>query len=124
MPEWIDVAPVDAFEEGIAQRVDVEGTEVAVFHIAAEFFAIEDVCTHDGGTLADGDVEGYEIECPRHGARFDLRTGKVTTPPAYEDVTPFATRVNAGVVQVCDGRPGYQDDTSQAGTEPGRRRPE
>lgn len=105
MPEWIDVAPVDAFEEGTVQLLEVDRTEVAVFNIAGEFLAIEDVCTHDGGTLAEGDVEGYEIECPRHGARFDLRTGKVTAPPAYEDVAPFATRIHAGMVQVRDERP-------------------
>jgi len=106
MPDWIDVAPVDAFEKGTIELLDVEGAEVAVFNIDGKFFAIEDVCTHDGGTLAEGDVDGYEIECPRHGACFDLRTGKVTAPPAYEDVATYATRVHAGMVQVRDERPG------------------
>lgn len=106
MSDWVDVAAAETFEAGTAQLVDMGGTEVAVFNIDGEFYAIEDVCTHDGGTLAEGDVEGYEIECPRHGARFDLRTGKVTAPPAYEDVTTYGTRVHAGRVQVRDERPG------------------
>lgn len=105
MSDWVDVAAVATFEAGIVQLVDVEGAEVAVFNIDGEYFAIEDVCTHDGGTLVEGDVEGYEIECPRHGARFDLRTGKVTAPPAYEDVATYATRVQDGMVQVRDERP-------------------
>ena len=106
MPEWIDVALIDAFEEGTVQLLEVEGTEVAVFNISGEFYAIEDVCTHDGGTLAEGDVEGCEIECPRHGARFDLRTGKVTAPPAYEDITLFSVRIHDDHVQVRDERNG------------------
>lgn len=103
MSDWIDVGAVDELEAGGVMLVDVDGTEVAVFNIDGEFYALADVCTHDGGTLADGTVEGYEIECPRHGARFDIRTGKVMTPPAYEDVTVYPVRVDNGRVQVRDG---------------------
>ena len=101
---WVDVAAVGEIEEGGVCLVDVEDTEVAVFNINGRFYAVEDVCTHDGGTLADGDVEGHEIECPRHGARFDLRTGEVTAPPAYEDITTFPVRIREGVIQVRDDR--------------------
>jgi len=80
--------------------VELNGAEVAVFNIDGEFYALPDVCTHDGGTLADGTVEGHEIECPRHGARFDIRTGKVTAPPACEDVTTYPVRVTSSRVQV------------------------
>jgi 3-phenylpropionate/trans-cinnamate dioxygenase ferredoxin subunit len=100
MSHWIDVAAVEEIEEGCPMLVDVDGIEVAVFNINGEFYAIEDVCTHDGGTLADGYVEGHEIECPRHGARFDLRTGEVTAPPAYEAVNTLTIRVVNGMVQV------------------------
>jgi 3-phenylpropionate/trans-cinnamate dioxygenase ferredoxin subunit len=103
MSDWIDVGAVDELEAGGVMLVDVDGTEVAVFNIDGEFYALADVCTHDGGTLADGTVEGYEIECPRHGARFDIRTGKVMAPPAYEDVTVYPVRVDNGRVQVRDG---------------------
>jgi 3-phenylpropionate/trans-cinnamate dioxygenase ferredoxin subunit len=103
MSDWIDVGAVDELEAGGVMLVDVDGTEVAVFNIDGEFYALADICTHDGGTLADGTVEGYEIECPRHGARFDIRTGKVMAPPAYEDVTVYPVRVDNGRVQVRDG---------------------
>jgi 3-phenylpropionate/trans-cinnamate dioxygenase ferredoxin subunit len=97
---WIDVAAVGEIEEGGLKLVDVSGEEVAVFNIAGDYYALADVCTHDGGTLADGTVEGCEIECPRHGARFDIRTGRVTAPPAYEDVRTFPVRVVDGRVLV------------------------
>jgi FeS assembly SUF system protein len=98
--DWVDVAAQDDLPEGSVSLVDVDGTEVAVFNIGGQFYAIEDVCTHDGGTLAEGEVQGFEIECPRHGARFDLRSGRVTAPPAYEDVTTFQVRIRDHRVQV------------------------
>jgi 3-phenylpropionate/trans-cinnamate dioxygenase ferredoxin subunit len=104
MSDWIDVAAVGEIEAGGVLVVDVDGDEVAVFNIDDEFYALADVCTHDGGTLADGTVEGHEIECPRHGARFDIRSGKVTAPPAYEDVAAYPVRVLDGRLQV--RRPG------------------
>jgi 3-phenylpropionate/trans-cinnamate dioxygenase ferredoxin subunit len=106
MGEWVDVAAADEIEEGGYTLADIDGVEIAVFKVAGSFYAIEDVCTHDGGTLADGEVDGLEIECPRHGARFDLRSGKVTAPPAYEDVTTYATRVHNGRLEVCAKQPG------------------
>ena len=106
IPDWVDVDTVNNLPEGSVSLVDVDGTEVAVFNIGGHYYAIQDVCTHDGGTLAEGEVEGFEIECPRHGARFDLRTGKVTAPPAYENVTLFAVRIHHDYVQVRDERNG------------------
>jgi 3-phenylpropionate/trans-cinnamate dioxygenase ferredoxin subunit len=106
MPDWIDVDAVSNLPEGSVSLVDVDGTEVAVFNIGGHYYAIQDVCTHDGGTLAEGEVEDFEIECPRHGARFVLRTGKVTAPPAYEDVTLFAVRIHDDHVQVRNERNG------------------
>lgn len=100
MSGWVDVDAVANLPEGSVSLVDVEGSEVAVFNIGGRFYAIEDVCTHDGGTLAEGEVQGFEIECPRHGARFDLRSGRVTAPPAYEDITTYQVRVRADRVQV------------------------
>jgi 3-phenylpropionate/trans-cinnamate dioxygenase ferredoxin subunit len=106
MPDWVDVAAVDEIEPGGALVVDVDGDEVAVFNVDGDYYALADVCTHDGGTLADGTVEGHEIECPRHGARFDVRTGKVTAPPAYENVTAYPVQVINGRVLI--GRPGAE----------------
>lgn len=104
MSAWQRVAPMAEFPVGSRKVVDVEGVQAAVFHLSDGLYAIEDVCTHDGGDLASGVLEGYEIVCPRHGARFDLRTGEVTAPPAYASVAVLPVRVEAGWVEVRDDR--------------------
>lgn len=101
---WIPVAPAAGIEPGAYRTVDVDGTAVAVFNIDGTFFAIEDVCTHDGGRLAGGVVEGDQVVCPRHGARFCVRTGAALTAPAYEPTACLPVRVEQGVVQVRDDR--------------------
>lgn len=108
MSAWIRVAPVADFALGSHRVVDVEGVRMAVFHVMEGYYAIEDTCTHDGGELASGELQGCEIICPRHGARFDIRTGVVKAPPAYEAVSTFPVRENAGWVEVCDDRWGDQ----------------
>lgn len=102
MSSWIDIDAVANLPEDSVRLAEVDGNEVAIFNVGGRYYAIEDLCTHDGGTLADGTVEGLEIECPRHGARFDLRTGKVTAPPAYEAIRTFAVRIHDGRIQVSD----------------------
>ena len=77
---------------------------IAVYNIDGELYAIEDVCTHDGGDLAGGALHGFEVECPRHGARFDVRTGAVLSPPAYEPVAKFPVKVENGEVLTRDDR--------------------
>jgi len=104
LSDWVDVAATDQFAPGGHRVVDVDGVEVAVFNIGGEFLAIEDICTHDGGELACGEVEGDVIVCPRHGARFSLRTGEVLAPPAYEPVAALPVRVQNDMVQVRDDR--------------------
>jgi 3-phenylpropionate/trans-cinnamate dioxygenase ferredoxin component len=104
MSDWIDVARQGEFPPGTWRCVDLDGTLVAVFNLNGAYYAIEDVCTHDGGILTGGAVEGDEIVCPRHGARFSIKTGAVLTPPAYEDVATFPMRVETGTVQVRDFR--------------------
>ena len=80
---WLQVARADAIADGDYAQLEVDGALVAVFNIHGTFYAIEDTCTHDGGELAGGAVEGDVVICPRHGARFCLRTGAALTPPAY-----------------------------------------
>lgn len=84
--------------------MDVDGASVVVFNLGGQYYAIEDVCTHDGGELASGTREGDVIVCPRHGARFSIKTGAVLAPPAYEPVATFPVRVENGMVQVRDDR--------------------
>ncbi|NIP71775.1 MAG: non-heme iron oxygenase ferredoxin subunit [Gammaproteobacteria bacterium] len=104
MADWIDVCGAEEIPCGGYRVVDVNDDEVAVFNIDGELHAIEDVCTHDGGELTGGEREGYEVICPRHGARFDVRTGAVTAPPAYEPVHKFPARVHEGRIQIRDDR--------------------
>ena len=104
MNNWIRVCARSELLPGefkIAWDGDVA---IAVFNIDGELYAVEDVCTHDGGDLATGDLHGYEIECPRHGARFDVRTGAVLCPPAYEPIAKFPAKVENGAVYTRDDR--------------------
>ena len=74
--------------------------DVAVCNVGGEFYAIDDLCTHDGGSLDQGELEGDQIECPRHGARFDVRTGAAVQLPAFQPVETHAVRVDGGAIQV------------------------
>lgn len=104
MSDWTDVASLTELAPGTSKVVDVDDVMIAVFNVDGELYAIEDVCTHDGGELAGGEVYGDVIECPRHGARFCLKTGEVLEPPAYESVETFPVRIQGGMVQVRDSR--------------------
>ena len=104
MSDWTRVCAQSALLPGERIVADVDGVPVVVFNIDGELYAIEDVCTHDGGELASGTLSGHEIECPRHGARFDVRTGAARCPPAYEPTAKFPLKVEAGSVFVRDDR--------------------
>jgi 3-phenylpropionate/trans-cinnamate dioxygenase ferredoxin component len=98
--EWHPVAPVASIVPGDYAQTEIDGTLVAVFNVDGKLYAIDDICTHDGGELAGGAVEGDVVICPRHGARFCLRTGAALTPPAYEPVRTYETRINDGIVEI------------------------
>lgn len=86
----------DQMEKGTVKVFVVAGRRVLLAYTKeGEFFAIDDLCTHDGAALGDGELYGYEVECPRHGACFDVRNGKVLTLPATEDVNNYPVTVNA-----------------------------
>ncbi|NIM28310.1 MAG: Rieske 2Fe-2S domain-containing protein [Gammaproteobacteria bacterium] len=104
MSDWTDVARTDELAPGDYRVVDIDDALIAVFNIDGEYYAIEDVCTHDYETLTGGCIEGDEIVCPRHGARFNIKTGEALTPPAYEPVATLPVRVENGMVQVRDDR--------------------
>jgi 3-phenylpropionate/trans-cinnamate dioxygenase ferredoxin subunit len=104
MSDWIQVGACAELTPGNWRVVDVDGAQVAVVNVDGDYYAIEDVCTHDGGELTGGSICGYEIECPRHGARFDLRSGAALCAPAYEPTAVFPIRIEDGVVFVRDDR--------------------
>lgn len=98
--EWITVATTGDLPNGARRIVEIDGQPVAVFNIAGQYFAIADVCSHDDGPVAEGELGEYEIECPRHGARFDVRTGKVLSFPAIVDIPAYQVRVEGDEIQI------------------------
>ena len=104
MPNWTRVCATVDLLPGEHRVATVDGVQVALYNVDGAFHAIEDVCTHDGGELAGGPVHGFEVECPRHGARFDLRSGAALCPPAYEPVAKFPVKVEDGAVWTRDDR--------------------
>ena len=90
------VGPADEIPEGGVKIVQSGSLFVGVYRIDGQFYAIEDRCSHDDGPLCEGDREGFQVICPRHGACFDLRTGAVLSLPATEDVDAFAVELRDG----------------------------
>jgi 3-phenylpropionate/trans-cinnamate dioxygenase ferredoxin subunit len=84
--KYVPVAKTSDIAPGTVQVFEVDGRAVGVAHVDGKFYAFADVCTHDGGPVAEGELDGCQIECPRHGARFDITTGAVLSMPA---VTPL-----------------------------------
>ena len=100
MSKFVKVARIDAVPEGQAKVFEAGDGRVALCKIKGQVFAIADICTHDGGPLGEGDLDGYEIICPRHGARFDVRTGAVLAFPAVMPVDSYPTRIEGDDVLV------------------------
>ena len=103
MAEFITVATVDEIPPGERLVVEIARRWVALFNLGGQFYAIEDRCTHDDGPLAEGELRGCEVICPRHGARFDIRDGRVLSAPALVDVPTFVTRVVGQDIQIMAG---------------------
>ena len=100
MTRYITVAKTAEIGPGEREIYDIEGYYIAVFNVGGNYYAIEDVCSHDDGPVAEGELYGYEIECPRHGARFDIRNGAVTRMPAVLPIQWFPVRVEGDEIQV------------------------
>ncbi|RJP52078.1 MAG: non-heme iron oxygenase ferredoxin subunit [Anaerolineaceae bacterium] len=96
--DFIEIAPASELPNGERLLVDVGDRPIVIFNIAGQLFAIGDVCTHDDGPLGDGDLEGFNIVCPRHGAEFDVRTGKVMQMPAVVDIPAYPVQVRDGQI--------------------------
>jgi 3-phenylpropionate/trans-cinnamate dioxygenase ferredoxin component len=98
----VDVCRLEELPPGVVKLVEADGIEIGVYNCGGELYAIEDRCSHDDGPLCEGDwdVEDCRVVCPRHGANFDLRTGRPLTLPATEPVDVFPVEVVDGVVRV------------------------
>jgi len=100
MTEFVTVATTDEMEPGDRIVVEIDDVWVVVFNVGGQYYALEDKCSHEEYMLSEGDIDGYSLECPKHGARFDVRDGKVLAPPAVAPVRAYAVRVVGDEVQV------------------------
>jgi 3-phenylpropionate/trans-cinnamate dioxygenase ferredoxin component len=98
----VEVCPLDELPPGSMKLIRADSLLLGVFNLDGELYAIEDRCSHDDGPLVEGDWEPEEavVICPRHGSRFDIRTGRPLTLPAYLPVDTFPVRVEDGIVKV------------------------
>jgi len=103
MAEYIHVARLDELPPGERLVVEIRRRWVAIFNVDGQLYAIEDRCTHDDGPLAEGELKGCEIICPRHGARFDIRDGTVLSAPALVNVPSYEIRVVGEDIQIKSG---------------------
>ena len=100
MARFVKVATTDQLEDQQAKLVEVEGQKIALLRVDGTFYALSDTCTHRGGPLSEGTVEGAEVTCPWHGAKFDIRTGAVLGAPARQDVKRYLVRVSGADVEI------------------------
>ena len=100
MAEFVKVASVEDIPEGKMKSVRAGHTKVVVCHLEDGFFAMADECSHDYAPISTGQVRGDNVVCPRHGAKFDIRTGAVKAPPAVAGIEIFETKVEEGNIYV------------------------
>jgi 3-phenylpropionate/trans-cinnamate dioxygenase ferredoxin subunit len=98
--EFLPVAEAVELPSGERLSFEVDGKPVVVFNIAGGFYAIGDICTHDNGPLGEGELDGFKVKCPRHGARFDVRDGKALTLPAVKSTPSYPVRVVDGWIEI------------------------
>jgi nitrite reductase/ring-hydroxylating ferredoxin subunit len=91
--DFVKVAETKDIAPSNMKGIDLAGEKVCIANIEGNYYAIGNVCTHMGGPLADGKLEGYEIQCPWHGSKFDVRTGEPTKPPARRAVPTYEVRI-------------------------------
>jgi nitrite reductase (NADH) small subunit len=100
MAEFSKVATTDEIPVGGAKLVEINGKEIAVFNVGGTYHAIDNTCTHIGGPLCEGEIDGSEVTCPWHGAVFDVTSGQVLGPPAPVSVARYNVRVNSSDIEI------------------------
>lgn len=98
--KWVDVGAVGEVPEGEVRTFVVEGHRVAVARAGEQLYAVQDLCSHDDGPLGEGELEGYSVVCPRHGAKFDVRTGEVVLMPAVAPIETFPVMEKDGRIHI------------------------
>jgi 3-phenylpropionate/trans-cinnamate dioxygenase ferredoxin subunit len=99
-PSFIEVAKLEEIPVNERIFLEIDEKQIVLINLAGKLFAVGDVCTHDDGPAGDGELDGYELICPRHGARFDIRTGKATRAPAFTDIPYYPVKIEDGKVYI------------------------
>lgn len=100
MAEFVKAAKTDEIAPGQSKMLEVNGKKIVIFNVAGSFYAIDDTCSHRGGSLSQGMIEGEKVTCPWHGAVFDIRSGEVLGPPAPKGVARYNVRVDGVQIEV------------------------
>jgi glycine betaine catabolism B len=98
--DFVKVAETKDIQPTKMKAVEIAGENICLINVEGKYYAIGNVCTHKGGPLAEGTLEGYEVECPWHGSKFDIRTGKVTRPPANEPESTYEVKVEGNDILI------------------------
>jgi len=98
--EYIEICSIVELSEGERLFLEVDDKQIVLFRINGDYFAVDDICSHDDGPLGEGDLEGDNIICPRHGARFDIRTGKAVSLPAVIDICAYPVRIRNNNIEI------------------------
>ena len=98
--DFVKVAETKDIQSTKMKAVEVAGENICLVNVEGKYYAMGNVCTHEGGPLAEGTLEGYEVECPWHGSKFDIRTGKVTRPPANEPESTYEVKVEGNDILI------------------------
>ena len=100
MADYVKVAQTNEIEPNHGKLVEVQGKKIALSNVDGKFHAIDNTCTHRGGPLSEGELEGDEVTCPWHGAKFKVRTSEVLSPPAPQGVGSYKVRVNGPDIEL------------------------
>ena len=100
MPDYVKVAQANEIEPNHGKLVEVQGKKIALFNVGGTFYAIDDTCTHRGGPLSEGELEGDVVTCPWHGAKYKVSSGEVLGPPAPQGVNSYQVRVNGPDIEL------------------------
>lgn len=100
MGEMVKVAKKKDVSQGKGVAVEAGGRKIALFNAGGKYYAIDDECTHAGGSLAEGELDGHTVTCPWHGAEFDVQTGQVVSPPADVDVKGYKVVVDGEDIKI------------------------
>lgn len=98
--DYIEICSIVELSEGEKLFLEVDDRQIVLFRINGDYFAVDDICSHDDGPLGEGDLEGYNIICPRHGARFDIRNGKAVSLPAVIDIRAYPVRIRNNNIEI------------------------